>query len=51
MLSPLDESIQGYVSDVISNSLFAPFVALSFTLAYYRLRDTQQAAATPEPVL
>jgi hypothetical protein len=51
VLSPLDESIQGYVSDVIANSLFAPFVALSFTLAYYRLRDRQQAVATPEPVL
>ena len=51
VLSPFDESIQGYVSEVISNSLFAPFVALAFTLAYYRLRDRQQAAATPEPVL
>ena len=51
VLSPLDDSIQRYVSDVIGNSLFAPFAALSFTLAYYRLRDSQQAAATPEPVL
>jgi hypothetical protein len=51
VLAPLDNSIQGYVSNVLSNTLFAPFVALAFTLAYYRLRELREPAAAPEPVL
>jgi hypothetical protein len=53
VLAPLDTSVQRYVSDVISNTLFAPFAALAFTLTYYRLRDREVAAAAtaPEPVL
>ena len=51
VLAPLDASLQRYVSDVVSNTLFAPFAALAFTLAYYRLRDLERAAAVPEPVL
>ena len=51
VLAPLDESIQTYVSDVLSNTLFAPFVALAFTLAYYRLRDLRQPVTPAEPAL
>ena len=51
VLSPLDDSIQTYVSDVLSNTIFAPFVALAFTLAYYRLRDVREPVASAEPVL
>ncbi|MBD0291031.1 MAG: hypothetical protein ICV74_07235, partial [Thermoleophilia bacterium] len=43
-LSPLEESVRRYASDVLSNTLFAPFVALTFTLAYYRLRTLKAQA-------
>ena len=39
VLSPLDDSIQSYVSNVVSNTLLVPYVAAVFTLAYYRLRE------------
>ncbi len=42
-LSPLRDDLESYVRDVVRNTLTAPFVALAFTLTYYRLR----AAATP----
>jgi hypothetical protein len=38
LTSPLPDGLDQYVSSVISNTLFAPFLALCFTLAYYRLR-------------
>ena len=41
--APLDDAIGTYVSDVISNTLTAPFVALALTLAYYRLRGASEA--------
>jgi hypothetical protein len=44
-LSPLPEWLEQYVSDVVANTLFAPFVALAFTLAYYRLREAREAPA------
>jgi ABC-type multidrug transport system fused ATPase/permease subunit len=37
-VSPLRNEIESYVRDVVRNTLTAPFVALAFTLAYYRLR-------------
>jgi len=46
-LSPLPEWLEQYVSDVVANTLFAPFVALAFTLAYYRLREAREAPAVP----
>ena len=51
VLAPLDDSIQSYVSNVLSNTLFAPFIALAFTLAYYRLRDVREPAVAAEPAL
>ena len=45
VLAPLDDAVQGYVSDVASNTLTAPFVALAFTLAHYRLRGAREALA------
>ncbi len=38
LTSPLDDWLQGLVSDVASNTLTAPLLALVFTLSYYRLR-------------
>jgi uncharacterized BrkB/YihY/UPF0761 family membrane protein len=43
LLSPLPEWLEQYVSDVVTNTLFAPFVALAFTLAYFRLRGEREA--------
>jgi uncharacterized membrane protein len=45
VLAPLDDALQGYVSDVASNTLTAPFVALAFTLAYYRLSGASEAVS------
>lgn len=38
ILSPLDPSARGLVSNTISGTLTAPFIALAWTLLYYRLR-------------
>ena len=45
VLAPLDDATQAYMSDVVSNTVTAPFVALAFTLAHYRLRGTSESAA------
>ncbi len=44
-LAPLPNALQQYVGDVVANTLLTPFIALAFTLAYYRLREPQPAAA------
>jgi hypothetical protein len=44
----LPDSIQAYVSDVVRNTLTAPFIALAWTLVYYRLRE-QRPVAEPPP--
>lgn len=47
----LPDSIEAYVSDVVTNTLFAPFIATAWTLAFYRLRGPQPAVATePAPL-
>ena len=43
-LSPLSNEIESYVRDVVRNTLTAPFVALAFTLAYYRLHALPERA-------
>jgi hypothetical protein len=48
ILSPLGESVQGLLSDLISGSLTAPFVGLVWTLVYFRLRGAE--GPTPPPV-
>src|SRR5215203_623012 len=50
VLSPLDDSLQRYVSDVISNTIFAPFVAATWTLMYFRLRELKEPEPASEPV-
>ena len=47
VLSPLPEWLEQYVGDVVTNTLFAPFAALAFTLAYSRLRDVREPVAAP----
>jgi hypothetical protein len=49
LLSPLDDALQRYLSDVVSNTLFAPFVAATWTLMYFRLRELKEAAPAEGP--
>ncbi|MDQ3889880.1 MAG: hypothetical protein M3312_04920 [Actinomycetota bacterium] len=44
LLRPLEGSIPVLLRDVVSNTLTAPFVALAFTLAYYRLHFGREAS-------
>jgi hypothetical protein len=39
VLAPLSDLIASWISNVVVNSLIAPFVALAWTLAYYRLAE------------
>lgn len=47
VLSPLPDWVQQYVGDVVSNTIFAPFVALAFTLAYFKLRGAREPLTAP----
>jgi hypothetical protein len=46
----LPDSIQAYVTDVVRNTLTAPFIALAWTLVYYRLREQRPVAEPPVAV-
>jgi hypothetical protein len=46
VLSPLDDWLQELIADIVSGTLFAPFLAVTWTLLYFRLRA---AKARPEP--
>jgi hypothetical protein len=44
-LTPVDPAwVQTLVVDVVVNSVFAPFVAIAWTLMYYELRDRSAVA-------
>jgi hypothetical protein len=47
ILSPLNASIRGFVSNIASGALTAPFVALTWTLVYYRLSNRAGSQPTP----
>jgi hypothetical protein len=38
LTSPIKDGFDALVADVVTNTVFAPFLALCLTLAYYRLR-------------
>jgi hypothetical protein len=46
VLTPFADWLQNFVSNIVSGTLTAPFIALTWTLLYYRLRDAK--ARTPE---
>jgi hypothetical protein len=48
ILTPLADWLQSAVSNVVSGTLTAPFIALTLTLLYYRLRQVKSAEA-PAP--
>jgi hypothetical protein len=49
ILAPLDDWLQEFLSDVISGTLIAPFVAVTLTLLYFRLRDAKEQVGQPQP--
>jgi hypothetical protein len=46
ILSPLEDWLEDLLSTVISGTLIAPFIAVTWTLLYFRLRDAKEQ--TPE---
>ena len=40
--------LQAWVGGLVANSLVAPFVALAWTVMYFRLRGEREPAAEPE---
>jgi hypothetical protein len=48
VLSPLADWLQSFVSNIVSGTLTAPFIALVLTLLYFRLRGAKETP-TPEP--
>jgi hypothetical protein len=50
VLLPVSGWLRSFVSNVVSGTLVAPFIALAWTLLYYRLRAAKEPAAeTSEP--
>jgi hypothetical protein len=47
ILSPLDASVQSFLSNIISGTLTAPFMALTWTLVYYRLVGSRAPEGPP----
>jgi hypothetical protein len=44
----LPDGVQGFVQDVLSNTIVVPFVASAWTLMYFALAGTATATAAPE---
>lgn len=50
LLSPLADWLQSFVSQIVSGTLTAPFIAIVLTLLYFRLRQAKEPVAeTPAP--
>lgn len=49
ILSPLADWLQSFVSNIVSGTLTAPFIAIVLTLLYFRLRDAKETPAPPPP--
>ena len=47
VFAPLPEFLDAWIGGLVSNSLTAPFVALAWTITYYRLARPEPAAVTP----
>jgi hypothetical protein len=45
ILVPVADWLRDFISNVVSGTLTAPFIALTWTLLYYRLRATKTAGA------
>jgi hypothetical protein len=49
LLAWLPDEVRGYIQTLVSNSLTAPFLALAWTVMYFRLRDLERPAE-PAPI-
>jgi len=52
VLTPLADWLRGFISNIVSGTLTAPFIAVVLTLLYFRLRaakEPQHVAVTPPP--
>ena len=49
ILSPFDNWLQQLLSNIISGTLIAPFIAVTWTLLYFRLRNAKEQAPQPPP--
>lgn len=49
ILSPLADWLRGFVSQIVSGTLTAPFFAVVLTLLYFRLRAVHEQVAVPAP--
>jgi hypothetical protein len=49
ILTPFDEWLQRLLSNIISGPIIAPFVAVTWTLLYFRLRNAKEQATQPPP--
>jgi len=50
VLSSLDDALAGFISDVVSGTIFVPFAAATYTVMYFLLRDLKEPAAEPAQV-
>jgi hypothetical protein len=49
VLTPLADWLQNFVSNIVSGTLTAPFIALVWTLLYFRLQQAKSAPAEAAP--
>ena len=49
ILSPFDDWLQQLLSNIISGTVIAPFIAVTWTLLYFRLRNAKEQAQQPPP--
>lgn len=50
LLAFFPDAVQGFLSNVISGTITAPFIVLVWTLLYYRLRDAKATGPATGPV-
>jgi hypothetical protein len=49
LLIPFADWLQSFLSNVVSGTLATPFIAVAWTLLYYRLREAKEPAVAPSP--
>jgi hypothetical protein len=49
VLTPFADWLRGFVSQIVSGTLTAPFIAIVLTLLYFRLKATKEPPAASEP--
>jgi hypothetical protein len=49
LLFPLNDEVQGFVSQLVSGALTAPLLVLVLTLLYFRLRAAKETPTSPPP--